>query len=126
MFTFRAHRALHDLIRGFYEAGKITAVVCHGTAALVDLKLTDGSYLIAGKQMTGFANSEEDFADQVVGKQVMPWRIEDEAKRRGANFVTARAFASFAVRDGTLVTGQQQHSGRRAATLVIDALGRTA
>lgn len=123
MFTFRDDARLHALIRTFYEAGKPTAVVCHGTAALLDVTLTDGAPLIAGKHMTGFANSEEDYADQVVGRKVMPFRIEDEAKRRGANFVTAPAFRPHAVRDGHLITGQQQYSGRRAAELVIEALG---
>jgi putative intracellular protease/amidase len=99
-------------------------VVCHGTAALLDVKLSDGSLLIRGRHITGFANSEEDFADQVVGKKVMPFRIEDEARRLGANFVAAQAFRPHAVRDGNLITGQQQYSGRAAALLVIEALGR--
>lgn len=124
MFTFRDNPALARAILAFYEAGKPTAAVCHGTAALIDLKLPGGEYLIKGKLMTGFANSEEDFADQVVGKRVMPWRIEDEARRRGAHFAAAPAFAPFALRDGHLITGQQQNSGRRAAQLVIEALGR--
>jgi putative intracellular protease/amidase len=74
--------------------------------------------------MTGFANSEEDFADQYVGRKVMPFRIEDEARKLGANFITARAFTPFAVRDGQLITGQQQNSGRRTADLLVEALGR--
>lgn len=124
MFTFRDNPVLARTILAFYEAGKPTAVVCHGTAALLDLKLSSGEHLIKGKLMTGFANSEEDFADQVVGKKVMPWRIEDEARKRRANFAAAPAFTGFAVRDGQLITGQQQNSGRKAALLVIEALGR--
>lgn len=123
MFTFRDDAALQGLIRSFWEAGKLVAAVCHGTAALVDVRLADGSYLIAGKLMTGFANSEEDFADSFVGQKIMPWRIEDEARRRGASFAAAPAFRPHAVRDGQLVTGQQQYSGRAAARLVIEALG---
>jgi putative intracellular protease/amidase len=53
----------------------------------------------------------------------MPFRIEDEAKRLGANFITAGPFREFAVRDGRLVTGQQQYSGRATARRVIEALG---
>ncbi len=124
MFTFRGDAALQKLIQTFYEEGKVTAVVCHGTAALLDVRLSDGSLLIAGRHMTGFANSEENFADQAVGRTVMPYRIEDEARRAGANFVTAPAFRPHAVRDGHLITGQQQYSGRAAAELVLQALGR--
>jgi putative intracellular protease/amidase len=124
MFTFRGDAALQGLVRAFYEAGRITALVCHGTAALLDVKLSGGTHLIAGRHMTGFANSEEDFADQVMKAKVMPFRIEDEARKRGANFVAAPAFRPHAVRDGHLITGQQQYSGRAAAALVIEALGR--
>ena len=124
MFTFRDDAALRGLIRDFHEAGKVVAVVCHGTAALLDVTLSDGSPLIRGRHITGFANSEEDFADQVVGQKVMPFRIEDEAKKLGANFVAAPAFRPHAVRDGNLITGQQQYSGRAAALLTIEALGR--
>ncbi len=123
MFTFREHAELQKLIRGFWEAGKVVCAVCHGTAVLLDVKLGDGSRPIAGRHMTGFANSEEDFADQVVGQKVMPFRIEDEARAVGANFVAAPAFRPHAVRDGQLITGQQQYPGRLAALRMIEALG---
>lgn len=124
MFTFRDDPVLLALVRDFYETGKVTALVCHGTCALLDVKLSNGKLLVEGKQITCFANSEEDFADAVMKTRVMPFRIEDEARRRGANVAVAPAFRPFAVRDGHLVTGQQQHSGRAAAELVIQALGR--
>lgn len=124
MFTFREDPALHRLMRGFYESGKVLAALCHGTTALLDLRLSDGSLLIQGRTMTGFANVEEDAVDQAFGRKVMPYRIQDEARARGANFVTSGLFRPFAVRDGQLITGQQQHSGRATAQLVIQALGR--
>jgi putative intracellular protease/amidase len=58
MFTFRDNEDLKAAIRHFYEAEKPTAIYCHGTAALVDLTLSDGSYLVDGKTVTGFANVE--------------------------------------------------------------------
>jgi putative intracellular protease/amidase len=123
MFSFRDHEGLKNALRTFYEAGKVTSALCHGTASLIDVTLSDGSYLIAGKTMTGFANVEEDFADEYVGTQVMPWHIEDAAKERGANYIQAGRFKPFAVRDGRLITGQQQYSGAEVARLVIEALG---
>jgi putative intracellular protease/amidase len=123
MFTFRDHEELNNALRTFYEAGKVTSALCHGTAALIDVTLSDGSYLIEGKTMTGFANVEEDYADEYVGQQVMPWHIEDAAKERGANYIQAGRFKAFAVRDGRLITGQQQYSGAEVAHLVIDAVG---
>ena len=49
MFTFRGHEELENALGRFYEAGKVTCALCHGTAALIDVTLSDGSYLIAGK-----------------------------------------------------------------------------
>ena len=123
MFTFPMASQLHKLMAGFYEAEKVTAALCHGTCVLLFVKLSDGKLLIEGKTMTGFANVEEDFADQYVGQKLMPFRIEDEAKKLGTNFITGGLFKAFAVRDGRLITGQQQFSGRVTAWKVIEALG---
>lgn len=123
MFTFRDHAGLAGTVRGFYEAEKPVAVYCHGTAALIDLTLSDGSYLVDGKTVTGFANVEEQFSDEFVGQRVMPFRVEDELRRRGANYVHGGLFKAFAVRDGRLITGQQQYSARKVTQLVIEALG---
>jgi putative intracellular protease/amidase len=123
MFTFRDNEGVQDALRHFYESEKPTCIYCHGTAALVDLKLSNGTYLVDGKTVTGFANVEEDFSDQFVGQKVMPFRIEDELKQRGANYVQGGLFKAFAVRDGRLITGQQQYSARKVAQMLIEALG---
>ncbi|QLE59753.1 type 1 glutamine amidotransferase domain-containing protein [Nostoc sp. TCL26-01] len=125
MFTFRQNTALVGLFCKFYADAKPSAALCHGTCLLLEATLADGSPLIQGKTITGFANSEEDYADHVVGQKVMPFRIEDEAKKLGANFVSQEAFAPHAVRDGYLITGQQQNSGTATAKLVLEALGVT-
>ena len=123
MFQFRNHEELKRVIAAFYEAEKPTAVLCHGVAALIDLKLSDGSYLVEGKTVTGFANVEEDFSDRAVGQRVMPFRIEDELRKRGANYVQGGLFKAFVVRDGRLITGQQQFSGAKVGEAVVAALG---
>ena len=123
MFSFRDNEPLHDAIRHFYEAEKPTAIYCHGTSALVDLKLSDGSYLVEGKTVTGFSNAEEDYSDSFVGQRVMPYRLEDAFRERGANYVQGGLFKAFSVRDGRLITGQQPYSGRKVAQQVIEALG---
>lgn len=53
----------------------------------------------------------------------MPFRVEDALKERGANYVQGGLFKAFSVRDGNLITGQQQYSGRKVAEAVIGALG---
>jgi putative intracellular protease/amidase/glyoxylase-like metal-dependent hydrolase (beta-lactamase superfamily II) len=123
MITFRGNARLARLVAEFYEAGKPTALVCHGTCVLLDAMLASGELLVAGKTWTGFADSEERYADGVVGRRIQPFWIEDEARAiANTRFEVAPAFAPFAVRDGNLITGQQQSSGRLAAELVNEAL----
>jgi len=124
MYTFYQSEEVHNLLRDFYEAGKPTAVICHATCALLETRLSDGRLLVEGKTWTGFANSEEDYVDEYAGQKVQPFRIEDEAKKLdGTNFMVASRFKPHAVRDGLLITGQQQYSGAAAARLMIEALG---
>jgi putative intracellular protease/amidase len=122
MFTFKDAVGLHALFMDFFKSGKTSAALCHGASLLLYLKNSDGTPFVKGRKMTGFANSEEDFADKAVGQKLMPFRIEDEAKKMGAEFTTKPAFQPHAVRDGNLITGQQQHSGGEVAKLVISAL----
>jgi putative intracellular protease/amidase len=132
MFTFEAAATLQRKFVEFYERGKLAVALCHGVAILKDARVSSGDYLAKGKTVTGFANVEEDFADHAVwemnllprGTHVMPWRIEDEMKRIGANFVHAGLWRPFAIRDGNLITGQQNFSGAATAELLIQALGR--
>jgi putative intracellular protease/amidase len=123
MFTFPDHPALQEAIRRFYESEKITAALCHGVAALVNVRLSDGSFLVAGKTVTGFANVEEDYSNAAFGVEVMPWRLEDALRSRGANYVQAGLFKPFAIRDDRLLTGQQQYSGRTVARQLVTMLG---
>ncbi len=132
MFTYEKSEALHRKFAEFFEAGKIAACLCHGSSILRFAKLSNGELLCKGRTVTGFANVEEDFADNAVwdygllsrDKHVMPWRIEDELRKLGANYVQAGLWKSFAIRDGNLITGQQNFSGAETARLVIAAVGR--
>lgn len=132
MFSFERAAALYRKFAEFYEAGKVVCALCHGVAILKYARLSNGEPLAKGKTVTGFANVEEDFADNAVwgmgllprGQHVMPWRIEDEMKAAGANYIQAGLWRPFAVRDGNLVTGQQNFSGGATADLVVKALGQ--
>ena len=131
MFTFKGAHDLHEKFAEFYEAGKLAVALCHGVAILRYAKLSNGQYLAKGKTVTGFANVEEDFADNAVwdakmlsrDKHVMPWRIEDELKKIGANYIQAGLWRGYAVRDGNLITGQQNFSGEETARLLVETLG---
>ena len=125
MYTYRGNEALQKLFVAFYESGKPSAAVCHSTTLLLEAKKSNGEYLVKGKSWTGFANSEEDFADKAVGMKIQPYRIEDEARKMtGTTFKTAAPFSSYAITDGNLVTGQQQNSGAAAAEMVVNLLNK--
>ena len=132
MFTFEGAGALHAKFAEFFESGKVAAALCHGSAILAYARDSRGEYIAKGRTVTGFANVEEDYADNAVwsygllprGQHVMPWRIEDTLKAIGANYVQGGLWRSFAVRDGNLITGQQNFSGAETARLVVEALGR--
>jgi putative intracellular protease/amidase len=125
MYTFYDDSRVHELVAGFYETGKPTAVICHATCVLLKARRRDGRLLVEGRTWTGFANSEERYADDFVGQKIQPFWIEDEARQLdGTNFIVDSRFKSHAVRDGNLITGQQQYSGAAAARLIVEALGR--
>jgi putative intracellular protease/amidase len=124
MVTFRDDVRVHALASNVLESCKLLGVICHATCLLLETRGADGSLLVDGRTWTGFANSEEHYVDDFVGRRIQPFWIEDEAKKlENTNFTVSGRFKPHAVRDGNLITGQQQYSGRAAARLLIEALG---
>lgn len=124
MYTFVDDARVHELVSSRVAANRVTAVVCHATCVLLTARMPNGKLVVDGRTWTGFANSEEDYADEYVGQTIQPFRIEDAARKlEDTNFIVAGRFKPHAVRDGNLITGQQQYSGAAAARLVIEALG---
>ncbi|MBN8586978.1 MAG: type 1 glutamine amidotransferase domain-containing protein [Rhodothermia bacterium] len=125
MYTFRGNKDLEKLFVAFYESGKPSTAVCHSTTLLLEARKSDGTLLVQGKTWTGFADAEEEFADQAVGMKIQPYRIETEAKKIvGTTFKVAAPFSAYAIQDGNLITGQQQNSGAAAAELLVKSLDR--
>lgn len=107
------------LIEAFVAQDKPVAAVCHGPAALVGAKGTDGKPLVSGKNVTGFTNDEE----KAVGlEDVVPLSIEDEFKKLGGHYTKKDMWASYAVVDGKLVTGQNPGSSEATADEVMKLL----
>lgn len=125
MQTFYNNEKLHKLFAQFYQAGKASATICHGSSILLKTKLSDGKLLAEGKKWTGFCNAEEDVVDKTAKKKMQPFRIEDEARKLNTNYVTGKnPYTSFAVADENLISGQQGSSGAETAKLVINYLKR--
>lgn len=110
MFDLAVDPTSQQVIKEFYEAGKVVSAVCHGPAALVNVKLSDGSWLVAGQEVTGFTNVEE---DQVQLSAAMPFMLETELAARGGKVVKAEPWAAKVVKSGKdnkLITGQNPAS----------------
>jgi len=107
-----------NLIETFVKQDKPVAFVCHSPAALKNVKV-DGEYLVKGKTVTGFTNSEED----AVGlTDVVPFLVENALKANGGNYEKAADWESFVVEDGLLITGQNPASSEEAAKRLMAKL----
>jgi putative intracellular protease/amidase len=111
-----AHGVLPKLLASEYEAGKCVAAVCHGPAALVPVRLSNGDSIVKGLRVTGFSNEEEE-AVKLSG--VVPYALESKLGELGGKYERGANWASFAVRDGRLVTGQNPASSTETARLVL-------
>ncbi|MBZ5859455.1 type 1 glutamine amidotransferase domain-containing protein [Flavihumibacter profundi] len=108
-----------ELIKTFYTQGKPVSFVCHAPAALVNVKLPNGDPLVKGKTVTGFSNTEE-AAVQLT--DVVPFLLEDELKKSGADYQRGDDWAAFTRQDGLLITGQNPASSAPVADLLLKAL----
>ena len=107
-----------NLIETFVKQDKPVAFVCHSPAALKNVKV-DGEYLVKGKTVTGFTNTEE----EAVGlTDVVPFLVEDALIANGGNYEKAADWESFVVEDGLLITGQNPASSEAAAKRLIAKL----
>lgn len=119
MWDFPGNRELAELARQVYENGGVVAAVCHGPAGLVDVTLSDGSYLVAGKRVAAFTDDEE----AAVGlADVVPFLLASRLVERGAEHVPAPNFRAQVVTDGRLVTGQNPASATPTAEAVVSVL----
>ncbi len=116
MWDFPDSAAVKMAIREVWESDGLVAAVCHGPAALVDVKLANGEALVKGKQVAAFTNAEE----AAVGlTDEMPFLLEDRLTELGAEVVTAENFSENVVVDDRLITGQNPASARGAAQRVM-------
>lgn len=120
MYDFPDSEGLQAITREIWERGGIVSSVCHGYCGLLNTRLSDGSFLIAGKRMTGFAWREEELAKV---DKLVPYNAEEEARQRGALYEKALIpFVPYTVADGTLVTGQNPASAKATAKRIAELL----
>ena len=104
------------LIETMYNAGKTVSAVCHAPAVFRHTKLPDGSPLVEGKSVTGFSNSEE---EAVQLTEIVPFLLENELQKLGANYSKSSDWYSYVVTDGNLLTGQNPASSEAVAEALL-------
>jgi putative intracellular protease/amidase len=125
-YDFPWNEDVNRIASTIYEQGGIVAAVCHGPAAILNATLSDGSYLIKGMNVTGFSNEEEAISEILIGtKNVVPFFLEDELPKRGANYQKVYVHEPLVVvsgDNGRLITGQNPESAMDVGENVVEML----
>jgi putative intracellular protease/amidase len=119
MWDFPDDASVQKTARELYEAGAPVGAVCHGPAALVNVKLTDGSDLVDGKEVSAFTNDEE---EKFGLTEVVPFLLASKLEERGAKHLPAPNFEKQVVVSGQLVTGQNPASAAGVAEKMVELL----
>ncbi|WP_300559827.1 type 1 glutamine amidotransferase domain-containing protein [Companilactobacillus sp.] len=119
MWDFPNNSELQKITMDIYNQGGYVTSVCHGIAGLLNVKTAKGEYLIKGKEITGFTTSEEILANK---RKVVPFLNQKVASDHGAIFRKKRAYKSYAVQDGQLITGQNPFSARAVGKMLVHQL----
>jgi len=122
MYDLAIDSESQQLIKEFYESGKVVSAVCHGPAALVNVKLSDGTHLVKDQEVAAFTDAEE---DQVGLSQAVPFLLESQLATHGAKIVKADAWQPKVVtsgKNGKLITGQNPASAGPIGEAILAAL----
>ena len=107
------------MIFNVYEHGGVVSALCHGNAALVNIKLSSNKYLVEGKRVAAFTNKEESMLGT---SKVVPFLLQDKLNERGAVHVLGKAWQENVIVDGRLITGQNPASAKKVAKYIIEYL----
>lgn len=119
MWDLPKNDRLAQIISEALAQNQVVAAVCHGAAGLVSARTADGHFVVEGRKLCAFTDSEE----EAVGlTQTVPFLLETKLRQLGANFQSADNFQALAIADGNLITGQNPASSLLVANKVLEAL----
>ncbi|SIT21231.1 Putative intracellular protease/amidase [Chryseobacterium ureilyticum] len=121
MWDFADNTELSAIASKIYENGGIVAGVCHGPAGLVNIKLSNGKYLVDGKKINAFTNEEE---SAVKLTDVVPFLLEDKLIERGAKFEKSGLWQNHVVTDQRVITGQNPQSAKSVGEAILKVLNK--
>ena len=122
MFDFPNDPDVQRITKAMYQSNKVVSAVCHGPAALVNVQLDNGEYLLANKTVSAFTNEEELFLIPEA-KDIFPFLLEDKLVEQGAKFNGGKRYLEQVSQDGKLITGQNPWSVWTMAEMVVEELG---
>lgn len=112
---------IKKVVKETYERGAVVGAVCHGPVSLLNVKLSDGSYLVTGKNISSFTTLEEDG----YARADVPFDLQTELTKQGAIYHTVDPWQPFSITDGNLVTGQNPASGKGVGEKIVALLGKS-
>ena len=118
MVDMPEHPLLKEVIKETYERNAVVGAVCHGPVSLLNVKLSNGTYLLNGKNVTSFTNDEE----ENYAKADVPFELETALRNQGAIFHKVGPWEAYSIADGNLVTGQNPASAKGVAEKMIKLL----
>jgi putative intracellular protease/amidase len=119
MWDFPNNEHVNRVATTIYESNGVLSAICHGPAALVDIKLSNGNYLVSGKKVAAFTNEEE---EDLKLTHVIPFLLQDKLIERGAKHIYGKPWKENVVVDGRLITGQNPASATKVAKKIIEYL----
>lgn len=124
MFGVPENKAIQSISRKIYENTGIVSAICHGTAGIVNLKLTNGKYLYEEKEVNGFADAFEN--KNKAYYKTFPFSIEEAITKNGGNFTySKKGWDNHYIVDGRLITGQDPTASESVAKQVVAMLKKT-
>ena len=124
MFDFPENQAIQYIVKELYQTDRVVGAVCHGPAALVNVQLDNGQYLLENKRVSGFTNDEELLLIPEA-ETIFPFLLQSELERKGANFSEGSTYLEHISRDKNLVTGQNPWSTWKMAETMLLEMGYT-
>ncbi len=119
MWDFADNQDIKKVTTQIYEKGGVVAAVCHGPAALVGLKLSNGKYLVDGKAIAAFSNDEEEAVELT---QIVPFSLETKLRLQGGQYTKAPPWKAHVVVDQRLITGQNPASAEGVGRAIVREL----
>ena len=124
MFDFPQNKHIQSIVKEYYESGKVVGAVCHGPAALVNVTLSNGQHLLAGRTISSFTSEEELFLIPEA-REIFPFLLQEKLVEKGARFNEGTMYLNTVSKDNQIVTGQNPWSTWEMAESMIAQLGYT-